>query len=97
MRRTITDLIRFLVQRQRQSKCRWRSLVRAPDSDARERRTECLENGRSLECVSKIPEYAISGVAAPFLRHKARLSAAKPSGFFLELTQNPLELADFPF
>ena len=50
-----------------------------------------------LECVSKIPEYAISGVAAPFLRHKARLSAAKPSGFFLELTQNPLELADFPF
>ena len=47
-----------------------------------------------LECVSKIPEYAISGVAAPFLRHKARLSAAKPSGFFLELTQNPLELAD---
>ena len=50
-----------------------------------------------LECVSKIPEYAISGVAAPFLRHKARLSAAKPSGFFLELTQNPLELANFPF
>ena len=50
-----------------------------------------------LECVSKIPEYAISGVAAPFLRHKARLSAAKPSGLFLELTQNPLELADFPF
>ena len=50
-----------------------------------------------LECVSKIPEYAISGVAAPFLRHKARLSAAKPSGFFLELTQNPLGLADFPF
>ena len=50
-----------------------------------------------LECVSKIPEYAISGVAAPFLRHKARLSAAKPSGFFLELTKNPLELADFPF
>ena len=47
-----------------------------------------------LECVSKIPEYAISGVAAPFLRHKARLSAAKPSGLFLELTQNPLELAD---
>ena len=47
-----------------------------------------------LECVSKILEYAISGVAAPFLRHKARLSAAKPSGFFLELTQNPLELAD---
>ena len=52
---------------------------------------------KALECVSKIPEYAISGVAAPFLRHKARLSAAKPSGFFLELTQNPLELADFPF
>ena len=47
-----------------------------------------------LECVSKIPEYAISGVAAPFLRHKARLSAAKPLGFFLELTQNPLELAN---
>ena len=47
-----------------------------------------------LERVSKIPEYAISGVAAPFLRHKARLSAAKPSGFFLELTQNPLELAN---
>ena len=23
-----------------------------------------------LECVSKIPEYAISGVAAPFLRHQ---------------------------
>ena len=50
-----------------------------------------------LECVSKIPEYAISGVAAPFLRHKARLSAAKPSDLFLELTKNPLELADFPF
>ena len=47
-----------------------------------------------LECVSKIPEYAISGVAAPFLRHKARLSAAKPSDLFLELTKNPLELAD---
>ena len=45
-----------------------------------------------LECVSKIPEYAISGVAVPFLRHKARLSAAKPSGLFLELTQNLLEL-----
>ena len=50
-----------------------------------------------LECVSKIPEYAISGVAPPFLRHKARLSAAKPSDLFLELTKNPLELADFPF
>ena len=50
-----------------------------------------------LECVSKIPEYAISGVAEPFLRHKARLSAAKPSDFFLELTQNLLELADFSF
>ena len=49
---------------------------------------------KCLECVSKIPEYAISGVAAPFLRHKARLSAAKLSGFFLELTQNPLELAN---
>ena len=48
----------------------------------------------SLECVSKIPEYAIPGVAAPFLRHKARLSAAKPSDLFLELTKNPLELAD---
>ena len=48
-----------------------------------------------LECVSKIPEYAISGVAEPFLRHKARLSAAKLSCFFLELTQNPLELANF--
>ena len=47
-----------------------------------------------LECVSKIPEYAISGVAPPFLRHKARLSAAKPSDLFLELTENPLELAD---
>ena len=47
-----------------------------------------------LECVSKIPEYAISGGAVPFLRHKARLSAAKPSGFFLELTQNPFELSD---
>ena len=47
-----------------------------------------------LKCVSKILEYAISGGAAPFLRHKARLSAAKPSGFFLELTQNPLELAN---
>ena len=47
-----------------------------------------------LECVSKIPEYAISGVAPPFLRHKARLSAAKPSDLFLELTKNPLELAD---
>ena len=34
------------------------------------------------------------GGAVPFLRHKVRLSAAKPSGFFLELTQNPLELAD---
>ena len=50
-----------------------------------------------LECVSKIPEYAISGVAPPFLRHKARLSAAKPSDLFLELTKNPLEPADFPF
>ena len=49
-----------------------------------------------LECVSKIPEYAISGVAAPFLRHKARLSAAKPSDFFLELTKNPLEPSDCP-
>ena len=49
-----------------------------------------------LECVSKIPEYAIPGVAAPFLRHKARLSAAKPSDFFLELTQNLFELADCP-
>ena len=48
----------------------------------------------SLECVSKIPEYAITGVAAPFLRHKARLSAAKPSDLFLELTKNPLKLAD---
>ena len=47
-----------------------------------------------LECVSKIPEYAISGVAAPFLRHKARLSAVKPSVLLLELTQNLLELAD---
>ena len=47
-----------------------------------------------LECVSKIPEYAISGAAAPFLRHKARLSAAKPSDLFLELTQNPLGSAD---
>ena len=47
-----------------------------------------------IECVSKIPEYAISSVAAPFLRHKARLSAAKPSDFFLELTKNPLEPAD---
>ena len=49
---------------------------------------------RCLERVSKIPEYAISGGAAPFLRHKARLSAAKPSGFFLELTQNPLGSAN---
>ena len=49
-----------------------------------------------LECVSKIPEYAISGVAAPFLRHKARLSAAKPSDLFLELTKNPLGSADCP-
>ena len=49
-----------------------------------------------LECVSKIPEYAISGGAPPFLRHKARLSTAKPSGFFLELTKNPLELVDCP-
>ena len=47
-----------------------------------------------LERVSKIPEYAISGGAPPFLRHKARLSAAKPSDFFLELTKNPLEPAD---
>ena len=39
-----------------------------------------------LECVSKISEYAISGGAPPFLRHKARLSAAKLSDFFLELT-----------
>ena len=53
-----------------------------------------LNQKNVLECVSKIPEYAISGVAAPFLRHKARLSAAKPSGFFLELTQNPLGSAD---
>ena len=47
-----------------------------------------------LECVSKIPEYAISGGAEPFLRHKARLSAAKPSDLFLELTQNPLGSAN---
>jgi len=35
------------------------------------------------------------------LRHfcviNPRLSAAKPSDLFLELTKNPLELADFPF
>ena len=49
---------------------------------------------KQLERVSKIPEYAVSGVAAPFLRHKARLSAVKPSDFFLELTQNPLEPAN---
>ena len=49
-----------------------------------------------LECVSKIPEYAIPGGAPPFLRHKARLSAAKPSDFFLELTKNPLESSDCP-
>ena len=49
---------------------------------------------RCLECVSKIPEYAIPGVAAPFLRHKVRLSAAKLFGFFLELTQNPLGSAN---
>ena len=47
-----------------------------------------------LECVSKIPECAISDGAAQFLRHKARPSAAKRSGFFLELTQSPLEPAD---
>ena len=52
--------------------------------------------GLALEYVSKIPKYAISGGAAPFLRHKARLSAAKPSDFFLELTKNPLEFADCP-
>ena len=51
---------------------------------------------RCLESVSKIPEYAVSGGAVPFLRHKARLSAAKPSDFFLELTQNPLGSADCP-
>ena len=57
----------------------------------------CLNSeADKLECVSKIPECAISGVAAPFLRHKARLSAAKPSDLFLELTKNPLELADCP-
>ena len=50
----------------------------------------------ALECVSKIPEYVISGVAAPFLHHKARLSSAKPSDFFLELTKNPLGSADCP-
>ena len=48
-----------------------------------------------LECVSKIPEYAISGGAAQFLRHKARPSAAKRSCFFLEVHSNlrtvPLE------
>ena len=49
---------------------------------------------RCPESVSKIPEYAVSGGAVPFLRHKARLSAAKPSGFFLELTQNPLGSAN---
>ena len=61
------------------------------------RRVEHIQGRGSemgLECVSKIPEYAISGGAAPFLRHKARLSAAKPSGFFLELAQNPLGSAD---
>ena len=62
----------------------------------RERRTECLEYSRSLECVSKIPEYAISGVAAPFLRHKARLSVAKPLDLFIEMTKNPLGSADCP-
>ena len=51
---------------------------------------------KQLECVSKIPEYATSGGAVPFLRHKARLSAVKPSDLFLELTKNPLELADCP-
>ena len=51
---------------------------------------------RCLESVSKIPEYAISGGVVPFLRQKARLSAAKPSDFFLELTQNLLEPADCP-
>ena len=49
-----------------------------------------------LECVSKIPEYAISASFAPFLRHKARLSTAKPSDFFLELTKNPIEPSDCP-
>ena len=49
---------------------------------------------KQLERVSKIPEYAISGAAAPFLRQKARLSAVKPSDSFLELTQNPLEPAN---
>ena len=34
------------------------------------------------------------GVAAPFLRHKARLSTAKPLDLFLELTKNPLGSAD---
>ena len=49
-----------------------------------------------LACVTKIHEYAISGGAVPFLHHKARLNAAKPSDLFLELTQNQLELADCP-
>ena len=49
-----------------------------------------------LECVSKIQEYAILGIAPPFLRHKARFSAAKPSDLFLELTKNPLGSADCP-
>ena len=52
-------------------------------ADIRRGQTETVAARRqnaTLECVSKIPEYAISGGAVPFLRHKARLSTAKPSG-----------------
>ena len=52
---------------------------------------------RCLERVSKIPEYAISASLRHFCVINPRLSAAKPSDLFLELTKNPLELADFPF
>ena len=66
-----------------------------PQTCSEKNAPEVEECGAYLECVSKILEYAISGGTASFLRHKARLSAAKPSDLFLELT-NPLELADCP-
>ena len=37
---------------------------------------------------------AFDDFVSSFLRHKVRLSAAKPSDLFLELTKNPLELTD---
>ena len=77
-----------------------RAVAQTPAIAALYRPVTVMFTGRSivfLEYVSKIPESTISGGATPFLRHKARLGASvKPSGLFLELAKNPLELEDFP-